>query len=166
MFHNVSGQADVYLDGLHVGGHYGGFTQFEVVVPGLEAGEHSLVIRTDNTHDEQTIPLTRVDWFHYGGILRSVELQLLPDVYIDNLRVRYNLDGTDANVDISIRIRDLAGNSGGRLPVAITLDGETVHTAEAVIREEEAGEKCISKKHGKICFYGSLTIRCFIRCAC
>jgi beta-glucuronidase len=69
-FEGVLGQADIYVDGVKAGAHYGGFTSFEAVLPQLAAGSHELVVRTDNRHTKQTIPLDRVDWFHYGGIIR------------------------------------------------------------------------------------------------
>jgi beta-glucuronidase len=136
IFHAISGQADIYVDGVHVGEHYGGFTAFEVILPELAAGEHSLVVRTDNTHNEQTIPLARVDWYHYGGILRPVELQMLPDLFIDKVNIKYALSGSDASVDISVRLRRLAGASR-HIPVTISLDNDIVHTTEEVWSEEQ-----------------------------
>jgi len=135
IFHAISGQADIYVDGRHVGEHYGSFTAFEVILPDLAEGEHQLVIRTDNTHNEQTIPLAHVDWYHYGGILRSVELQKLPDMYIDNLRIKYFLDGNVANVNIAVRLRKFAGTSPS-IPVAISLNNELVYAADEAWPEE------------------------------
>lgn len=136
LFHAVSGQADIYIDGVHVGSHYGGFTAFEVIISELEAGAHSLVVRTDNTHNEQSLPLAHVDWYHYGGILRPVELQVLPDLYIDKLNIKYALTGNDAEVDISLRLRRLGG-TGSNIPITISLNDEIMHTAEEVWPEEQ-----------------------------
>jgi len=116
VFHGVLGQADIYLDGQQVASHYGGFTPFDAVVPDAAAGRHELVVRADNTHSERTLPLERVDWFHYGGIIRPVELQLLPDVYIEEAAADYRLDiGTRcAELDVRIRWRSL-----GDAPAAV-----------------------------------------------
>jgi len=135
IFHAISGQADIYVDGRHVGEHYGSFTAFEVILPDLAEGEHQLVIRTDNTHNEQTIPLAHVDWYHYGGIFRSVELQKLPDMYIDNMKIKYFLDGNVANVNIAVRLRKFAGTSPS-IPVAISLNNELVYEADEAWPEE------------------------------
>ncbi|MFD0960234.1 hypothetical protein [Paenibacillus chungangensis] len=35
------------------------------------------------------VPYRIVDWHHYGGIHRSVELQLLPDHYIHLVKIDY-----------------------------------------------------------------------------
>ncbi|AIQ45512.1 beta-glucuronidase [Paenibacillus sp. FSL R7-0273] len=107
IFHAVQGHSDVYLDGQHLGYHYGGFTPFEFLVPSLAAGEHELIIRTDSTLDRFTIPTEQVDWFHYGGIIRSVELQFLPDLYIEQLKIDYELQGAEAEVSVQVQLRSL-----------------------------------------------------------
>ena len=107
VFHAVMGEAEVYVDGKPAGSHYGSFTAFEVVLADLEAGAHTLTVRADNSHTPQTIPLERVDWHHYGGIIRPVELQELPDIYIERFRVKYDLDYrrriADVQADCSLR---------------------------------------------------------------
>jgi beta-glucuronidase len=105
VFHAVTGQAEVYMDGQHLGGHYGGFTGFEFFVGDLPLGEHSLVIQVDNTHNLNTIPLSRVDWFHYGGITRSVEVMELEAVWIKSGRIDYVLDETLTNAVISASLK-------------------------------------------------------------
>lgn len=97
-FHGITGQAEVYLDGVHIGSHYGGFTGFEVTVKNISSGEHRLTIAVDNTHDDMnTIPLARVDWFHFGGIIRSVEVIELEDGWIKGCRINYTLDAAMEN---------------------------------------------------------------------
>ncbi|GLX70535.1 glycoside hydrolase family 2 protein [Paenibacillus glycanilyticus] len=108
IFHAVLGHADVYLDGQHLGYHYGGYTPFEFIVPSLPAGEHELIVRTDSTLDKLTIPTELVDWFHYGGIIRSVELQIVPNLYLDKLQIKYELDESDANINVRVNIRSLS----------------------------------------------------------
>lgn len=103
VFHGVLGHAEVYLDGQRLGYHYGGFSPFEFVLPGLAQGRHELVVRTDNTHTRDTIPLDRVDWHHYGGIIRSVEWQELPAVYIRNLKADYDLQLADRSVALRLQ---------------------------------------------------------------
>ncbi|WP_426454734.1 sugar-binding domain-containing protein [Paenibacillus sp. S-38] len=118
VFHAVLGHSDVYLDGQHLGYHFGGYTPFEFVIPSLAAGVHELVVRTDSTLDRLTIPTEHVDWFHYGGIIRPVELQRLPDLYIEQLKIDYELHDADADVFIQVRIRSL---SQTKLSTALTL---------------------------------------------
>ena len=66
--------ADVWLDGGKLGSHYGGFCQFDFIVPDVAAGVHTLTVRADNRFDAHAIPMPKVDWYHYGGITRSVSV--------------------------------------------------------------------------------------------
>lgn len=102
-FEAVTHTADVYLDGEHVGSHYGGFTPFEFVEH-LEEGEHELVVRVDSGPTEETIPLPEVDWFHYGGITRPAFVEAVPDAYVEDIRLDYDLDGNDAAVTAVVDI--------------------------------------------------------------
>jgi beta-glucuronidase len=132
IFHAVMGHADVYLDGEHLGCHYGGFTPFEFVVPSLAAGQHELVIRTDSTLDRLTIPTEQVDWFHYGGIIRSVELQYLPDLYIGQLKIDYGLQGSEAELSVQVQLRSL-GHEDQRNRLALFEGGRELHSEEVQI---------------------------------
>jgi len=111
IFHAVLGHADVFLDGKHLGYHYGGYTPFHFIVPELKAGDHELIVRTDSTLDRLTIPTEQVDWFHYGGIIRSVELQYLPQLYIEQIKIDYELAGNDADLSVKVKLRSLAKKS-------------------------------------------------------
>ena len=88
VFDSVSGQATVYLDGVELGEHYGSYTRFQFDVPYLKPGEHTLVVRVDNTlNDKDTMPLNFVDWYVYGGIYRPVKLVQFDDVSIDRIHI-------------------------------------------------------------------------------
>ncbi len=105
IFHGVTGTAEVYLDGELLGSHYGGYTGFSFELQGVEAGTHNLTVYVDNTHDsDSTIPLALVDWFHYGGIIRSVEMAELCDTWVKDVKIDYELNDslTDANVSFKV----------------------------------------------------------------
>jgi beta-glucuronidase len=111
-FHGVTGLCDVYLDGKLIGNHYGGFTGFNITLNNISLGSHTLIIAVNNTHDSlNTIPLSRVDWFHYGGITRSVEIMELEDSWIKDYRIAYNLnsDYTAAVLNISVDFQTFEG---------------------------------------------------------
>ncbi|THF76883.1 glycoside hydrolase family 2 protein [Cohnella fermenti] len=136
IFHAVLGHADVYLDGRHLGYHYGGYTPFDFIVPSLAEGEHELIVRTDSRLDRLTIPTEHVDWFHYGGIIRLVELQRLPDLHIQRVDIGYELEGADADVTIKVQLRSL---SQERVATTLTLSegGAVFHTGTVSV---ESGE--------------------------
>ncbi|MFB6134422.1 MAG: glycoside hydrolase family 2 protein [Halanaeroarchaeum sp.] len=122
-FQGVCHEATVWLDGDRVADHYGGYTPFEVVTD-LDAGEHELVVRADNTRDEHSIPRPGTDWFPYGGITREVFVESLPDRFVSDLTVEYDLDGDRADVTASVRVRNEGEATSA--PVAFDLAGETI----------------------------------------
>lgn len=79
----------VVVNGTPLRDHAGGFTRFAVDLVGFPAGEVDLVVLVDNRIDAHRSPLhlEYFDWYHYGGIVRSVELQRLGPLWIDELRV-------------------------------------------------------------------------------
>lgn len=91
-FDGVMTQADVYLDGEKLGSHYGGFCEFSFIKKEVTAGEHTLVVRVDNGFDENSIPQKLVDWWHCGGITRSVSIQELDGVCVLYDKIDYELD--------------------------------------------------------------------------
>jgi len=96
-FDGICHDATVWLDGEHVADHYCGYTSFEVVAD-IAAGEHELVIRADNTRDERSIPKPAADWRPYGGITREVTVESVPETFVDDVAVDYELDGDRAEV--------------------------------------------------------------------
>lgn len=90
-FGAVLTQADVWLDGEKLGDHYGGFCQFEFIVPQLDAGWHTLTVRADNNFDEYSIPQKKTDWYNYGGISRSVTAHYLEGISVLYNRLEYTL---------------------------------------------------------------------------
>lgn len=135
IFHAVTGLAEVYLDGVHLGSHYGGWTKFSFVLETLAAGEHFLAVTVDNTHDSMsTIPLAKVDWYHYGGIHRNVEVQEIGSLWIQEARIEYRLtEGLDA-AEIQAALRITGKAEGVKNPVV------TVYGEDRVLFAREIGQ--------------------------
>ena len=83
VFGGVSHTGTVYIDGEEYGTHYDAFTPWSVVVPALNAGHHELIVRVDNSFGDHSALHLENDYYTYGGITRPVELQIIPDVFID-----------------------------------------------------------------------------------
>lgn len=83
--------AKVWLDGKLLGSHYGGFSQFDFIVPDVEEGYHTLTVQADNRFDAYAIPQPKVDWYHYGGIIRDVWIETLEGICVLNNRLEYTL---------------------------------------------------------------------------
>ena len=142
VFESVMTAAEVWLDGGYLGSHYGGFTEVDMIAEGVCQGEHTLVLRVDNSFDESSIPQRVCDWFNYGGIARSVSVEELSGVAVLSCRLiyeladdlgsakcrcrmeLYNADDKDANAPIVAKVGDtdifkgvIAVKSRGRVEI-------------------------------------------------
>ena len=135
VFGAVNNECDVYVDGRHLGYHWGPFTEFSFLVENLTPGRHSLVLRVNNIHnDTNTIPLSNVDWFHYGGILHSVEVHEFNATAVEAMKLEYALEGTTAKVQAKLTLRAFQQVTE---PVRLILD-EQVLAEETVTLEGSA----------------------------
>ncbi len=84
----------VFLDGIELSTHAGGFSPYAVELTGrLTAGTHSLVIQVDNRREPDRIPAMRSDWWNFGGLTRSVDLVFVPDVFLQHAWLTMAPDG-------------------------------------------------------------------------
>jgi beta-glucuronidase len=139
IFHAVLGHADVYLNGNHLGYHYGGYTPFQFELDSLEPGVHELIVRTDSMLDKLTIPTHLVDWFHYGGIIRPVELQTISDVHIEDMQIRYALTGGNADVTVTVKLHSLA-DAVQTVSLKLTADDHTFHEQQVTVAPGQVEE--------------------------
>ena len=132
VFEGVMTECDVWLDGEHIGYHYGGFSAFDFIIPDTAEGECRLTLRVYNRFNEKSIPQAFVDWYHYGGITRSVTAQWLSGATILSSKLSYTLSGdlthatcnfeaelyaaTDATDEL---ICEIDGREAARLPISL-----------------------------------------------
>ncbi|WP_058308399.1 glycoside hydrolase family 2 protein [Gracilibacillus massiliensis] len=81
-FKGVSHTATVLVDGKEVATHYNAYTPFSVVLQELKAGEHLLEVVVDNRFTEDSSLHVPNDYYTYGGIIRAVILEEVPDCFI------------------------------------------------------------------------------------
>ena len=83
-FEGANQEVKVYLNGNLVGEHVGGYTAFSFnVSEHLTYGEeNNLVVRVDNSHNENIPPLN-ADYTFYGGIYRNVRLIVVEPVHFE-----------------------------------------------------------------------------------
>lgn len=74
-FEGANTQAEVFVDGVRVGAHKGGYTAFcfDVTEQLSAGGRHLIAVRVNNERAEDIAPLT-ADFTFYGGIYRPMEL--------------------------------------------------------------------------------------------
>lgn len=114
-FESVMTRARVYLDGVLVGSHDGGFSPFDIIVSDISAGDHTIVLRVDSKQDEKSIPQTRVDWFNYGGIARSVSAESLRGLCVISSHLIYSFpnpsDLTLPEVSLEVELYNASSKS-------------------------------------------------------
>lgn len=79
-FEGVNGFADVCVDGVHVASHKNAFLTWNVEITEQVRGRKSVELRVAVDEESDT-----VSCFNHGGILHSVWLYLLPEVYVNAL---------------------------------------------------------------------------------
>lgn len=151
-FGAVTGFAKVYLDGTELGSHYGGWTAFDFGCM-VSSGKHILTVFVDaSSNNINTIPLQRADWYHYGGIIRSVEITEFTKPYIHRYKVSYELDSSLDSATLNAEV-ELSNPFGGEYStlVEVQVEGKTMGTTEAVIGENgKVFLKDISLEHVRL----------------
>ncbi len=88
-FAAVSYQAAVWLNGIEIGRHEGGFTPFQFeVTDALKDGENNLVVLVNNNRRVDGIPAMNFDWWNYGGITRDVLFVETPAIYVSDYKLQ------------------------------------------------------------------------------
>ncbi len=124
-FGAVMTDCTVYLDGEEIGKHYGGFCEFEFLLENKVAGDHRLTVRVDNRFDAHSIPQEVVDWYHHGGITRSVTLEYLSGVAILKNHMHYTLSEDLSTAEVFFEV-ELFGAEAGESTLQIALENEVL----------------------------------------
>jgi beta-glucuronidase len=134
VFEGIMTYSKIYLDGELIAEHYGGFDAFDAIVPNVRNGNHKLVIRVDNSFDDNSIPQSFVDWYHYGGIIRSVSLETLSSVSILSAKFQYvlNENMSDAICRLDIGLYNSTQHDK-TVPVSVYFDGVKVSETPVTI---------------------------------
>ncbi len=76
-------RAEVFLNGMHLGGHLGGSTPFTLdATAALRAGRNRLMVMVENARRPERVPMHHFDWFNYGGLHRGVSLLRVPRLHV------------------------------------------------------------------------------------
>ena len=91
-FHGVQSVADIFINGRHIGDHYGGYTAFAFeITENVSYGyNNSLLVAVSNALRSDVLP-TSIEENRYGGIYRDVELIVTDKTVISPLY--YGTDG-------------------------------------------------------------------------
>ena len=84
-FEGVNYACGVYVNGKYAGGHEGGYTEFALdVSAAIQPGKNHIAVRVDNRAATIKWPPC-LGYFNYGGIHRSVTLELADDAFMENV---------------------------------------------------------------------------------
>jgi beta-glucuronidase len=117
-FGSVTHRAEVYLNGIRVAEHEGGFTPFcaNITAEAFYGSYNKLVVIANNELNEINIPCGRTitlddgrkmakpyfDFYNYSGIQRSVWVVRKPQISIRDYDLSYEITGEDAAVSYEI----------------------------------------------------------------
>ena len=138
-FGAVDWEADVYLNGIRVGGHKGGYTAFSIdIAPYLTRGEQTLAVRVADPTDRGTQPRgkqvteARTIWYTpVTGIWQTVWLEPVPESRIASLRTTPDIDTKSLTVEAAI----VGARRGDIVGVTLRDNGRTVAEAHAAAGE-------------------------------
>jgi beta-glucuronidase len=104
-FSGVNYCTEVWLNGIYIGHHEGGFTQFTFHIGSSALKElNILVIKTDNVRRKGQVPDLIFDWMNWGGIYRPVALIFLKETYLENMKIKSILKKeNEAEIEISFK---------------------------------------------------------------
>jgi beta-glucuronidase len=96
-FGAVNYEAIVYVNGIKVGRHEGGFTPFEFDVTDEIKDIHNfVVVKVDDRRERDNVPTVNTDWWNYGGITRPVRLLELDAAHVADYYVQLAPHSTDS----------------------------------------------------------------------
>jgi beta-galactosidase len=157
--------ADVWLNGKHLTTHYGGYLPFTLDISSVarfgEDESNILTVRLDNSDNPEVPPgkpQDHLDFVYFGGLYRSVQLQVLADLHISDpilaakpgsggVFITFPTVGPDLAV-VQIQT-DLVNESASlRRPKVrhelIADDGETVATCEGTAEVNANSSKALT----------------------
>ncbi|HEY4267193.1 MAG TPA: glycoside hydrolase family 2 TIM barrel-domain containing protein [Galbitalea sp.] len=146
-FGAVDYRAQVWLDGMFLGGHEGGHTPFSFDITNLVADgsdSHSLVVRAEDDPLDVAQPRGKQDWHpephdiwydRTTGIWQTVWLEGVPDEHIAQLQWTTDLPG--ATVTLAVRLNRRV-REATTVTVAISYDGTELVSASATTTTDHA----------------------------
>ncbi|WGK69774.1 glycoside hydrolase family 2 TIM barrel-domain containing protein [Candidatus Haliotispira prima] len=151
-FEGVMNYAEIYLNGIQIGCHKGGYTPFEVVLPDSAAhwGEDNrLLVRVDSGERSDTPPFGFViDYLTYGGIYREVSLHICEALHFGVVKLSpaisepQNIRGKDSLVSGWLRLEPEIANPfllKGQQQLDLRILGPGVEFSQSYLIELQGG---------------------------
>lgn len=117
-------ETDVYINGIKLGKHIGGFTAFNYEITHLlRPSGNFVIVKVDNTRGLEKVPTINTDWWNYGGLTRDVKIIDIPATFIQDYYIQ------------------LAKNAPNTIEVSLELNGPDKANQSVIIEIAEAGIK-------------------------
>jgi beta-glucuronidase len=110
-------RAMVFINGVKVGEHSGGFTPFQFEITGnVHDKGNVIVVKVDDQRRQEFIPTVMTDWWNYGGLTRSVRIIDVPGTFVQDYSIQLEkgsqthvagwvrLNGADRTQNVTVRI--------------------------------------------------------------
>ncbi|MCA0384599.1 MAG: glycoside hydrolase family 2 protein [Firmicutes bacterium] len=129
-FEGVMASAVVYLNGIEVGSHQGGYTPFEVDITDVLAPQNNWLMVRVNSAEAQNIPPFGfvIDYLTYGGIYREVQLITRNHTHFKSVKVETPTD-EEGHFYAKVLLTLTAGAKG---LICSLYDGETLIAHQAI----------------------------------
>ena len=108
----ANSSAEVYLNGVKLARHDGGYSTWRVELTGTLQEENLLAVTVDNAANETVYP-QMADFTFYGGLYRDVNIVCVSDSHFDldyfggqGIAVTPVMDGADARVGVEVWLTD------------------------------------------------------------
>ena len=129
-FQAAATEAEVWCDGQRLGTHLGGWTPFRFDITDLlrknPAAAHQVRVRLDEKVGHNTQGFLPIIEPHYGGLWQSVSLLIVPETYLDDLKLLASGDAQSRELRIEVPLSGRAARKLDRLGLRCRLRGETV----------------------------------------
>ncbi|WP_298647564.1 sugar-binding domain-containing protein [uncultured Proteiniphilum sp.] len=135
-FGAVDWKADVWVNGVKVGQHTGGYTPFSFdITPALASGNNTLVVKvwdsTDQGYQPRGKQVNRPEGIWYTpvtGIWQTVWLEPVPETYIENIKITPDIDKNILAVQASANV----ATSGAKVEVKVKEGARVVATGQSI----------------------------------
>lgn len=139
-FGAVDWKTDVWVNGIRIGGHTGGFTPFSFdITEALQSKDNTLLVKvwdpTDKGYQPRGKQVSNPEGIWYTpvtGIWQTVWLEPVSESHIEDLHITPNIDGRMLSLKA-----DIAGQKAGGLIEVQVFDGEKQVAEGKSIRGEE-----------------------------
>jgi beta-glucuronidase len=140
VFQGVSHTADVYFDNQLIAHHYNAFTPFTCIVHAAKKGDHEIKVVVDNTFGEHSALHIPNDYYTYGGITRTVSIEEIPDLFIEQIHFTPAVSAGKWSARIEVLVKNI-GEAEREVVLNGSLAGGVLKTKSCLLAP--GGEKTV-----------------------